>query len=427
MRVPTLNTAILTGAGVGFALGLWFNRLGPESPWAQTVLAAVDLIGTLFVDLLKMILIPLVFASISVGISNLGIHDQARRVWTWTLVYFLTTTIFAAVLGLALMNGFEPGQDLDPAVFQASSGKLDTQQLSPAEFLLQVLHGLFRNPIAATAEGDVLATVAFSLFFGLALVRLHDRGEHLRQSLREFLDAILVIVAWIMHLAPLGVFALLAKLTATQDLDLLFGIGAFVVVVLGGLALHGIVTLPTLLYVITGTLPSRFFRGASQALFTAFATCSSSATLPVTMRSVREHLGVDTRIASFIPPLGATLNMDGTALYEAGAALFVANLVGIELNIAQQGVVCLMAIVASIGAPGIPSAGMVTLVMVLQAVGLPTEAIGILLPIDRLIDAFRTLVNVEGDMVGCLIVERLVAPGQNRCKRLPTTGSGTAP
>jgi Na+/H+-dicarboxylate symporter len=425
MRIPSLNTLILVGACVGFALGLYLHRLGSDSPQAQTVLAAVDLIGTLFVELLKMILIPLVFTSISVGISNLGPHDQAQRAWTWTLVYFLSTTILAALVGLTLMNGFKPGQGLDPAVFRVSPGTTDTQRLTPAGFLVQVLHGLFRNPIAAMAEGNVLATVAFALFFGLALARLQERSKHLQQSLREFLEAILVIVAWIMHLAPLGVCALLAKLTATQDLDLLFGIAAFVAVVLGGLLLHGMVTLPTLLYAITGTHPSRFFHGTSQALLTAFATCSSSATLPVTMRSVRKHLGVDARIASFIPPLGATMNMDGTALYEASAALFVANLVGIELNVVQQGVVCLMAIAASIGAPGIPSAGMVTLVMVLQTVGLPAEAVGILLPIDRLLDAFRTLVNVEGDMVGCLIVERLVAPGKNRLERPSTTRSGT--
>jgi Na+/H+-dicarboxylate symporter len=209
-------------------------------------------------------------------------------------------------------------------------------------------------------------------------------------------------------LAPIGILALLLKLGATQDIAVLSSMGTFIVMVLAVTLLHGIVILPLILYGLTGVTPLRFWNGARDALITAFATSSSSATLPVTMRCTEENLGVRRDIAGFVVPLGATVNMDGTALYEAAAALFIANLVGIELSIVQQLIVFFTAMIAAIGAPGIPSAGMVTMVMVLQSVGLPAEAIAILLPIDRLLDTFRTTVNVEGDMIGSLVVQKLV-------------------
>jgi Na+/H+-dicarboxylate symporter len=189
---------------------------------------------------------------------------------------------------------------------------------------------------------------------------------------------------------------------------LLGTLAEFVVLVVGTTLLHGVVVLPLILYLVTRMSPLRFWRGAREALVTAFATSSSSATLPVTLRCVEQHLHVKRDIAGFVLPLGATLNMDGTALYEAAAALFIANLAGIELNLAQQMIVFVTAMIAAMGAPGIPSAGMVTMVMVLQSVGLPAEAIAILMPVDRFLDTFRTAVNVEGDMVGSLVVQKWV-------------------
>jgi Na+/H+-dicarboxylate symporter len=200
----------------------------------------------------------------------------------------------------------------------------------------------------------------------------------------------------------------LIKLVVTQDLALLSTLGKFAAVVTGSLLLHGVIVLPLILYLLTGMTPLRFWRGAREALVTAFATSSSSATLPITLRCAEHNLHVRKEIAQFVIPLGATINMDGTALYEATAALFVANLVGIDLNLTQQLIVFFTAMFAAIGAPGIPSAGMVTMVMVLQSVGLPAEAIAILLPIDRLLDTLRTAANVEGDMIGSLIVQKLV-------------------
>jgi Na+/H+-dicarboxylate symporter len=216
------------------------------------------------------------------------------------------------------------------------------------------------------------------------------------------------MVGWVMRLAPLGIFALLAKLLATQNMLILASLGHFVGVVLGVTLLHGFVILPLMLWVIGKVSPWRFFIGAREALITAFATSSSSATMPVTLRCAEQNLGIKPSIAGFVIPLGTTANMDGTALYEAMAALFIANLTGVELDLTQQLIVFFTSMLAAIGAPGIPSAGMVTMVMVLQSVGLPAEAIAILLPIDRVLDTFRTMVNVEGDMIISLMVQRLV-------------------
>jgi len=241
-------------------------------------------------------------------------------------------------------------------------------------------------------------------------------GERYRNILilmQEFLELILMLVGWIMRLAPFGIMALLLQLVATQDTSLLTTLIKFVAIVMGTLLLHGVVVLPLILYLITGMTPLKFWLGAREALITAFATSSSAATLPVTLRCAEQHLHVKRDVAGFVIPLGATMNMDGTALYEAVAALFIANLVGIELSFVQQMVVFLTAMLAAIGAPGIPSAGMVTMVVVLQSVGLPVEAIAILLPVDRVLDTFRTMVNVEGDLVGSLVVQKWIKQDQS--------------
>lgn len=217
-----------------------------------------------------------------------------------------------------------------------------------------------------------------------------------------------MLVGWIMKLAPLGIMALLLQLVATQDTSLLSTLFKFVSVVLGTTLLHGVIVLPLILYLTTGMSPLKFWRGAREALITAFATSSSAATMPITLRCAEQHLHVKREIAGFVIPIGTTMNMDGTALYEAIAALFIANLVGVELDLSLQLIVFVTAMLAAVGAPGIPSAGMVTMVMVLQSVGLPAEAIAILLPIDRILDTFRTTVNVEGDLVGSLVVQKWV-------------------
>jgi len=404
----SLNLQIFLGALIGVMLGLGFGALGPESQATRQGMYVSGLLGNLFVDMLKMVLVPLVFTSIAVGIANLRAHHQMHRVWITTLVFFVLSMAVAMVLGMGAANLFEPGKGLSLDLFQNAMQGFEAKQMSLPEFFAQFLHGLFLNPFAALAQGDVLAIVIFALILGIALVVGGERYRNVLVLLQEGLELTLRIVGWIMRLAPLGIMALLAKLVATQNVALLASLGKFVAVVLGTTLLHGFVVLPLMLYAVTRVTPLHFFRGAREALLTALATSSSSATLPVTLRCVEQHLHVKPEIAGFVVPLGATVNMDGTALYEAAAALFIANLAGVELNGVQQLIVFFTAMLAAIGAPGIPSAGMVTMVMVLQSVGLPAEAIAILLPIDRLLDAFRTMVNVEGDMVGSLIVQKLV-------------------
>ena len=404
----SLNTQILLGSSIGILLGFWFSLLGQESGIVHSGLYAAKLMSTLFIDLLRMVLIPLVFTSIIVGVANLRSHGKINRVWQVTLIFFIATMALAILLGLAAANLLQPGKELQITLFQNAMQDFKAAQVSLPDFFAHFLHSLFQNPIAALSQGNVLAVVVFALLFGIALVLGGERYRNILILMQEFLELFLMLVGWIMRLAPLGIMALLLELIATQDTHLLGILIKFVAIVLGTTFLHGVIVLPLILYLLTGVSSIKFWRGAREALITAFATSSSSATLPVTLRCAEQYLHVKRDVAGFVIPLGATMNMDGTALYEAIAALFIANLVGIELSLLQQTIVFLTAMVASIGAPGIPSAGMVTMAMVLQSVGLPVEAIAILIPVDRILDGVRTMVNVEGDLVGSLIVQKWV-------------------
>ncbi|ODT81744.1 MAG: glutamate:proton symporter [Nitrosomonadales bacterium SCN 54-20] len=422
MKKISLNTQILWGVFAGLFLGLGLSLLDEESTTFQAGLYGAELLGTLFIDLLKMVLIPLVFTSIAVGVANLRVHQQMHKVWKATLGFFLLSMALAVLLGLTAANIVRPGEGLQLAMFQDDMQKFQAGQMPLTEFIAQLLHSLFQNPMTALAQGNVLAVVVFALLLGIAMVVGGERYANILILLQELLELMLMLVGWIMRLAPLGIMGLLVKLAATQDVALLATLVEFIMVVIGATLLHGIVVLPLILYLLTGMTPFKFWRGGREALITAFATSSSSAALPVTLRCVEQHLHVKRDIAGFVIPLGATLNMDGTALYEAVAALFVANLIGIELNLAQQMIVFLTAMLAAMGAPGIPSAGMVTMVVVLQSVGLPAEAIAILLPVDRLLDTFRTAVNVEGDMVGSLVVQKWVRRESMRDSRSDSEG-----
>ncbi|MCW3148460.1 dicarboxylate/amino acid:cation symporter [Stutzerimonas stutzeri] len=404
--MPSSNLQILIAACLGIAIGWLTGALPEQSSLREEVLYASGLLASIFVGLLKMVLIPLVFTSIAVGVANLQAHKQVHRVWLSTLVYFTLTTGIAMLIALIAANLVKPGAGLSIELFAAKMEGFEAAQLTLPEFFQHFFANLFQNPFAAFANNNILAVVVFAMFIGVALVAGGERYRNILQLLQEFLDMLLRIVSWIMRLAPLGILALLIKLVAEQDISLLSAVGGFIVLVFATTLFHGIVVLPGILFLTTGRSPLWLWRGAREAVITAFATSSSAATLPVSIRCAEENLKVDKRFAGFVLPLGATMNMDGTALYEAAAALFVANLVGIELSLAQQGVVFFTAMIASTGAPGIPSAGMVTMVMVLQAVGLPAEAVAILLPIDRLLDTVRTAVNVEGDIVGSVVVQR---------------------
>lgn len=387
--------------------------LDKESATSQVSLYIAELLGMLFVDLLKMVMIPLVFTSIAVGVANLRTHKKIHRVWKTTLGYFFLTAIVAITLGLTAANLFKPGKGLQLPMFQDAMENFQAHEMTLPEFFTQFLHSLFQNPITAMAEANIIAVVIFALLMGITLVIGGEKFQNIRIFLQELLELVLMLVGWIMKLAPLCIMALLIKLVMTQDFSLLMILIKFISLVIGTILLHALVVLPMILYLVTGMTPIKFWRGAREALITAFATSSSSATLPVTLQCAEKNLHVKRNIAGFVLPLGATVNMDGTALYEAAAALFIANLVGVDLNLMQQMIVFFTAMLAAMGAPGIPSAGMVTMLLVLQSVGLPVEAIAILLPIDRLLDAFRTSVNVEGDMIGSLVVQKVVENDTN--------------
>lgn len=404
--MPSLNLQILIAACLGILIGLGTGTLPADAGLREGVLYASTLVGSIFIGLLKMVLVPLVFTSIAVGVANLQQHHQVNRVWLGTLGYFTLTTSLAMLVALVAANLFRPGAGLSVELFADAMASFEARQLTLPEFFLHFFANLFQNPFAAFANGSILAIVVFAMFMGVALVAGGERYRNILVVLQEFLELLMRIIGWIMRLAPLGILALLIKLVAEQDVALLGAVGGFIVLVFATTLFHGVVVLPGLLFLATGRSPLWFWRGSREALVTAFATSSSAATLPVSMRCAEERLQVSRGIAGFVLPLGATMNMDGTALYEAAAALFVANLMGIELSFAQQMVVFFTAMIASTGAPGIPSAGMVTMVMVLQAVGLPAEAVAILLPIDRLLDTVRTAVNVEGDIIGSLVVQR---------------------
>jgi len=402
----SLNSQILIGAVSGVVLGIVLG-IDLLSGVSSTVIYLADLLGNVFISMLKMVMMPLVFTSITVGIANLSVGNQIHKVWMSTLLYSLSTMSLSVLVGITASNLFEPGKGIDIKMFHDALGNVQNPNVNFAEFVAKFVSSLFMNPIAAMSQGHVMGIIMFAILVGVALVVGGQRYRATLSLFQEFFDLSLLILDWIMRLAPFGIAALLTKLIATQNIDVLISLIGFVSIIMGTLVFHGLIVLPLVLYLVTQMTPWTLFRGAKEALITALATSSSAATMPVTMRCTEQNLKVSPSVTGFVIPLGSHLNMDGTALYEAAAALFVANLTGIELSILQQLTVCLTAMVAAIGAPGLPSAGMVTMIMVLQSVGLPVEAIAILLPVDRILDTFRTALNVEGDIVSCLVVQKI--------------------
>lgn len=402
----SLNTQILIAAVLGVLFGFLLTVF-PQTSFFDVSLYGIGIVSSIFIGLLKMLLVPLIFSSIVVGVSNLQAGGQLSRTWKITLMCCMTTTTLALILGLACAHLFDVGKGIDVLMFQDTMAQHQTPDtLTPSSFFTNFIQNTLINPFKAFADGNVLAVVVFALFVGVALVAGGDKFRTVRKLSHQFFEIMMLMIGWVMKLAPLGIFALLAKLIATEDVSVLSRLAEFAAVVTGTTIFHGIVVLPLLLWIFGKMDPVTFFKGTRAALITAFATSSSSATMPLSMKCAQENLGVRPHTAGFVIPLGTQLNMDGTALYEAAAALFIANLMGLDLSLGQQLVVCATAMIASLGAPGIPSAGMVTMIMVLQSVGLPAEAIAILLPIDRLLDTVRTVVNVQGDMMISVVVDR---------------------
>ena len=406
---PNANRNILIGAAVGIALGLGIAQLPEGSAPHMAATWTLDLAGGMFIAALKMVMVPLLFASVAGGIRALWTQRDAGHIWKATLLFFAFTASLAVTMGIVAANLFQPGVGLPPDLLPAAAAAQDAPD-APG-FLRKLLVDSLQNPFRALTEAAVLPLIVSALLLGAAVGQQPQRFATLGRLIDELLDLALLVVGWIMRVAPIGIGALLAKLAATATAAVFGALAKFAAVVLGTTLLQGAVVLPLLVWLLAGMPPWRYLKGIRLPMLTALATSSSAATLPVTLRAADRELQIDPAVSRFVVPLGTTVNMDGTALYEAAAALFVAQLAGIELSLAQQLIVALMAMLAAIGAPGIPSAGMVTMVMVLQSVGLPVEAIALLLPIDRLLDAVRTMVNVQGDLATSLVVQRFTGRG----------------
>jgi Na+/H+-dicarboxylate symporter len=400
-----INRLIFIAAFLGIFLGLIINFL-PNLFFVDHLLVITDLVGQIFIKSLKMILVPLVFFSIVVGVSNLGKGKNSSLIWKSTLLYFVATMSIAITLALVVMNIIQPGIGLTIESWQLiNSNPSDTMTIP--EFLKQFLLSLFVNPFDSLASGKILPLIIFSIIIGIALNDKNIKFKAAKDIFTSLYEVMLKVVHWIMLFAPFGIFALLVNMVVNQNIELFSQLGIFIFTVIFLIMFHGLIILPVILFFLTKITPLYLWKEGRPAFITAFATSSSAATLPITLNVANDSFKTSKEVSNFVLPLGATMNMDGTALYEAAAALFIANLVGMDLTLAQQLILFFTAMVASIGAPGIPSAGMVTMAMVLQVLGLPLEALAILLPMDRLIDTFRTTINVEGDLVGALIINKI--------------------
>jgi Na+/H+-dicarboxylate symporter len=367
----------------------------------------VDWIGEMFLDTLKMLVIPLIISSMIVGITGLGDIRKVGKTGTITLVYFLSTSGIAVLVGIVVVNIMQPGLGVELTTdIPAKVSEKDSVGIT------DILKSFVTpNLFHSMAKMEILPIIMFSLVFGGVLTTLGDRGKLVISVFDGINMAIMKIVHIVMYFAPLGVFALVAsKLGSAGGGDLflaeLLKIGKFAATVVLGLLIHALLTLPAILYFVAKKNPLTYFKNMSQALATALSTASSAATLPVTIECVAEGNKIPRQTTLFVIPLGATVNMNGTALYESIAAIFIAQMVGIELSIGDQVLVFLTATLAAIGAAGIPEAGLVTMVIVLQAVGLPLEGIGMLLSIDWFLDRLRTSINVWGDSIGAAVVDR---------------------
>ena len=400
------NKYILLAAIAGIIIGLVIKKF-PDSLILQYVSDISILAGQIFITTLKMILVHLVFFSIVNGISNLVSSNKAGTIWRSTLLYFTGTMFFAVFIAMIAMNLFKPGIGVSIDAWQLDE-VVTSEALSFKDFIYQFILGLFENPFASLANGKILPLIIFSILIGIVLNEKNKALNPARDFFKSFYEIIFKIVNWIMYIAPFGIFGLLVNMVVSQNITIFSQVGIFMLIVIGVILFHGIIFLPTLLFIFNRVNILSLWKGGRVSFISAFATSSSSATLPITLKASQNNFGASKDVSNFVLPIGATMNMDGTAMYEAAAALFIANLVGLDLGLSQQFVLFFIAMIASIGAPGIPSAGMVTMAMVLQVLGLPLEALGILIPMDRLLDTFRTTVNVEGDLVGTLIIDKLV-------------------
>ncbi|HHJ17872.1 MAG TPA: dicarboxylate/amino acid:cation symporter [Gammaproteobacteria bacterium] len=376
-------------------------------------------IGALFMNALKMLIVPLIMSSIITGVAGIGDSRGLGRLGGKTLLFYMTTSLLAILIGLLFVNLLNPGivngeparQVLGLSQEAAALATEKVQGRSASDLTDVFLSMVPPNVVAAAADGQMLGLIFFSLLFGFFMTRIDkETGSLLGRFWQGVADVMMGITTLIMKFAPLGVFGLVAKTVAgigpEQLDDLAVSLGTFTLSVLLALAVHVLVTLPLMLIFVARVNPLRHYKAMMPALLTAFSTASSSATLPLTMECVQDNAKVSTRTSSFVLPLGATVNMDGTALYECVAAMFIAQAYGLELSLTTQFTVVLVALLTSVGVAGIPAASLVAITIILTTIGLPAEAIGLILAVDRILDMFRTSVNVFSDSCGAVIIAR---------------------
>ena len=411
----SLLTKIFVGMILGIIAGLAFGG----SVWtvgdAEFTLASIRPVGDLFLRLIRMVVVPLVFASLLVGTASLGDPKKLGRIGMKTVAFYLVTTALAITIGLFIANTVAPGSGLPAETTETLLAEFETgaaeatismrQRPGTVETLLEIVP---TNPVGSLAAGDMLQIIFFALFFGVALTLIKNR-EKANQIIGFFegvTDAMIIVVHMVMKLAPYAVFALIAAVIATYGVQVLGSLLIYALCVLVGLALHVLIVYSGAVWVLGGISPLTFLRGIRKAQAIAFATSTSSGTLPVTMECAEKNLGVSEEVSSFVLPLGSTVNMDGTAMYQGVATVFIAQVYMMDLSIGQQLTIVLMATLASIGAAGVPGVGIITLAMVLDTIGLPLEGIALILGVDRFLDMARTAVNITGDSAVAVVVAR---------------------
>ena len=405
-----LTQKILIGMGLGLALGVVFQAtdlVSNDFIGVYVLDGAIDAGGKIFVTLLKMMVVPLVFVSLICGATSLGATGSVGRLGGKTIGLYLATTALAVSLALILALVVDPG--LSAADEQNGAVAFDAYQAKDAPSVKDTLINIFpSNPIQAMADGKMLQVIVFALLLGLALSRAGDAGSRIAGFFQDLNEVMMKLITMVIQLTPYGVFCLMVKLGATVGWVEIGKVLAYFLTVASALILHGLLVYPTLLRILAGVNPSTFLRKMREPMLVAFSTSSSGATLPVTLRTVEHRIGVNNNVASFAVPLGATINMDGTALFECVVVVFLAQLFGVEMGFVTQFTVVLMALLTSIGVAGIPSASLVAIIVILQAVGFPPESIaigvGIVYVVDRILDMTRTAINVFGDSCAAVII-----------------------
>ncbi|ENM5761280.1 dicarboxylate/amino acid:cation symporter [Vibrio mimicus] len=389
---------MVAGILTGFAIRALFAGNGFVD--AYIVNGLFDVGGKIFIASLKMLVVPLVFVSLVCGTSSLKDLSTLGRMGSKTLGFYLATTAIAITLALTMGSLFKPGSGAD---LTAASNFTSAEAPSLGKVIVDMFP---TNPISAMAQGNTLQIIIFAVLFGVAISAAGKPGERIAQVFSDLNEVIMKLVAMLMNLAPYGVFFLMAKLFTGLGLGAILNLAEYFVVLAGTLLLHAFITYGLMLKTFAGLNPLVFFRKMEDAIMFAFSTASSNATIPVTMETVKNRLGVDNKVASFTVPLGATVNMDGTAIMQGVATAFIAQAFNIDLTMTDYLMVILTATLASVGTAGVPGVGLVMLAMVLNQVGLPVEGIALIMGVDRLLDMIRTAVNITGDAcVSCIVAK----------------------